>query len=120
MNIFHNYTKGNLELKVNEDNLFTNEELHSYHSLWKAVITQALIDPSSNSKKKFSRKNKLEAIRWLTSKDEEVGLKKVCQLADINYKNISCKIKNALLKGCKWRNDNKKNDSLIRDDSFVL
>ena len=52
MNIFHNI--GNTcTAKSNHSSTTYKKEINSFRSLWKAVITQALIDASSNSKKKI-------------------------------------------------------------------
>jgi hypothetical protein len=44
---------------------------------------------------------------WLLDDLYVDEFKMVCNLADLDYKNVLVKIKKALANGCKWRNDNK-------------
>ncbi|MSO13471.1 hypothetical protein [Rickettsiales endosymbiont of Trichoplax sp. H2] len=108
MSIFHNILN-NCTLENNEIHLYHLKEIYAYKSIWRAVITQALMDASSNSKKKFAKKQKIDAIRWLLDDLYVDEFKMVCNLADLDYKNVLVKIKKALANGCKWRNDNKNN-----------
>ena len=116
MNIFHNI--GNTcTAKSNHSSTTYKKEINSFRSLWRAVITQALIDASSNSKKKFAKKQKVEALRWLLNARNNESFKKVCCLADLEYHEVLKKVKIALSNGCKWRND-KKNSIPIRVENL--
>ena len=116
MNIFHNI--GNIHTtESNYSSTIYKKEIDSFRSLWRAVITQALIDASSNSKKKFAKKQKIEALRWLIDDKKNGNLKRVCCLADLEYYEVLKKVKIALSKGCRWRNDKKNNIPIHMDYS---
>ena len=53
-------------VEVNEEQSSFNKEIHVYKSIWRAVITQALMDASSNSKKMFAKKTKSRSIKVFT------------------------------------------------------
>ena len=57
MNIFHNAVN-DCTVEINEGQSSFNKETYVYKSICKAVITQALMDAYSNSKKMFAKKNK--------------------------------------------------------------
>ena len=57
MNTFHN-AANDYAVEINEGQSSFYKEIYVYKSIWRAVITQALIDASSNSKKMFAKKNK--------------------------------------------------------------
>ena len=80
-----------------------NREKKSIQSMWRSVITQALIDAASNSKKKIDRLNKARAIEWL--KGENDGFFEVCALANMDPDYVKFKTQQAMNRGCKWRND---------------
>jgi hypothetical protein len=69
--------------------------------LWKAVITQALMDASSNSQKADARRSKREALEWLrgTSDDFEA----VCDHAGLDPAYVRSQIVAALRRDCQWR-----------------
>lgn len=56
-----------------------------------AVITQALMDASSNSKKQ-----KIDALKWLLDEKSNEDFKRVCCLADLEYKEVLSKVKKLL------------------------
>lgn len=72
-------------------------------ALWRAVITQALMDAGSQSKKSENKKAKQEAIDWLT-RDKESFLS-VCAMADMCPDYVREKALWAIERGCRWRND---------------
>jgi len=72
-----------------------------FKALWRAVITQALMDAGSNSAKGEFKKEKARAISWLHSDSED--FKEVCSLADLDPTYVRRKAKEALKNGCKWR-----------------
>ncbi len=106
MNIFHNAVK-NHAVEINDGQAYFNKEIYVYKSIWRAVITQALMDASSNSKKMFAKKQKVEALRWLLDEKHNDEFKTVCHLADLEYTKTLKQVKIALERGCKWRNDKK-------------
>lgn len=69
--------------------------------LWKAVITQALMDASSQSQKAEAKRSKREALEWLngTSKDFEV----VCDHAGLDPSYVRMQIAGALCRNFSWR-----------------
>jgi hypothetical protein len=69
--------------------------------LWRAVITQALMDASSHSKKTEAKRSKTEAIQWL--KGESDDFLDVCDQANLNPSYVREKAVQALLRGCNWR-----------------
>ncbi len=70
-------------------------------ALWRAVITQALMDAGSCSNKKGAASLRGRAIAWLagTSKD----FYSVCSLAELDPDYVRKKAKQAIRNGCKWR-----------------
>jgi len=92
---------GGLEHSPNFD-----ERLNGLKSIWRAVITQALIDAASNSKKRENLKAKREAKTWLLGESEDFF--DICCLADLNPSYVKKKAKLALARNCVWRNDKKK------------
>ncbi|MFQ3307386.1 MAG: chaperonin GroEL (HSP60 family) [Candidatus Midichloriaceae bacterium] len=115
MSVFHN--TGRCELEFDPSLNIYEKEINNYKSLWKAVITQALMDASSNSKKRFAKKEKIEAIKWLVDKDNK-DFKRICLLAGLEYEDVSKKVIKALTNGCKWRNDKKSNESIEIESLF--
>jgi len=83
-----------------DDDSTTNSEV----SLWRAVITQALMDAKSNSKKNSFIKAKKEAISWLLGGSDDFIL--VCELADLDSKYVMNNAKKAIDRGCVWRKIN--------------
>ena len=69
--------------------------------LWKAVITQALMDAASKSQKAEAKRSKREALEWLTgdSSDFEV----VCDHAGLDPSYVRTQIAGALMRDCSWR-----------------
>lgn len=92
--IFHN-----IEI---EDKEYENER-RKFQALWRSVITQALIDAASNSKKKIDKLNKIRAIEWLTNYSDD--FLEVCIMANMDPSYVMRKGKEAMQRGCKWRND---------------
>lgn len=69
--------------------------------LWKAVITQALMDAATKSHKSEAQKSRREALEWLlgTSSDFEV----VCDNAGLDPGYVRGKAAEAVLRNCAWR-----------------
>jgi hypothetical protein len=112
MSIFHN-TYSEYATESNNSSFSDKRETCALKSLWSAVITQALMDASSNSKKMFAKKQKVEALRWLLDEKNNEDFKRVCCLADLDYQESLAKVKKALVNGCKWRNDKKENTPIF-------
>lgn len=70
-------------------------------ALWAAVITQALMDAGSESRKPEARHEKAKAIRWLLGNSEDFVT--VCQNADLDPQYVREKAKMAIERGCVWR-----------------
>lgn len=70
-------------------------------SLWRAVITQALMDASSNSKKVIDKVERARALAWFSMRNKDFLL--VCALADLDPRYVLKKVKEAIARGCKWR-----------------
>lgn len=82
-------------------------EPHNYNpvkgemALWTAVITQALMDAGSESRKPDAQHEKAKAIRWLLGNSEDFVT--VCQNAGLDPDNIRRKALSAIERGCVWR-----------------
>jgi len=83
-----------------------SQEFIRMRSLWRSVITQALMDAASNSKKKHLKKYKQQAIEWLNGDSQD--FLEVCLLADMNPGYVKMQAILALKRSCRWRNDYKK------------
>jgi hypothetical protein len=70
-------------------------------SLWKAVITQALMDAASNSNKDDAGKAKRDAIAWLLS--DSPDFEYVCDNAGLDPSYVRRKVREALARECRWR-----------------
>lgn len=81
----------------------TNDEQHARgeRALWRAVITQALMDAASNSRKAEARYHKHEALHWLSGRSEDFAT--VCQNAGLEPDYVRRMARRALASGCKWR-----------------
>jgi hypothetical protein len=108
MDIFHNTREG-YAIASNDSSNTHAKEINGIIAMWTSVITQALMDASSNSKKKFAKKEKIQALKWLLDKKESKNFMRVCDLAELEYDDVIVKVKRALANGCKWRNDKKSN-----------
>lgn len=75
-------------------------------SLWRAVITQALMDAASQSKKPDARKTREDALRWLLSDSRD--LEAVCDNAGFDPDYVRRRTREALLRGFEWRLPNGK------------
>ncbi|MCH2546844.1 MAG: hypothetical protein MK052_04445 [Alphaproteobacteria bacterium] len=70
-------------------------------ALWTAVITQALMDAGSESRKPEAQHEKAKAIRWLLGNSEDFIT--VCQNAGRDPQVIRHKAMAAIERGCVWR-----------------
>lgn len=70
-------------------------------ALWRAVITQALMDAASNSSKTQTLQRRNEARKWLFS--GSLDFNRVCDLAGLDPGYVRRKSKWALLRSGNWR-----------------
>lgn len=70
-------------------------------ALWKAVITQALMDAGSKSLKPESTQEKRRAIQWLLGGSDDFIT--VCLHADLDPEYVREKARIAIQRGCVWR-----------------
>ena len=74
--------------------------------LFRAVIMQALLDSVSNSKRTEDIVEKRKALEWFDINNND--FRHVCEMANLNCEWVLKKSSIAILNGCKWRNDKKK------------
>ena len=70
-------------------------------SIWRAVITQALMDAASQSRKSEARRSRSDALNWLLSDSRD--FEAVCDNAGFEPGYIRRRAKEALARGCEWR-----------------
>lgn len=86
-------------------------------ALWRAVITQALMDASSQSKKKEMFYDKHQALHWLQSGGED--FKTVCDFAGLDPHYVREQAILALQRGCQWRVLPQKEKSRTKQQELV-
>ena len=77
------------------------DDAAAMRGLWTAVITQAVMDLKSESKKSEARREKKAASEWLTTDCPDFH--DVCDMADLNPDYTHHKIQEALKNKCQWR-----------------
>lgn len=70
-------------------------------SIWRAVITQALMDAASQSRKSEAKRSRSDALHWLLSDSRD--FEAVCDNAGFDPGYIRRRAKEALSRGCEWR-----------------
>lgn len=70
-------------------------------ALWRAVITQALMDAGTESSKHEARVYQRQAIAWLSRKNKD--LQAVAALAGYDIDYVMERAKEAISNRCKWR-----------------
>ncbi|MCP5362189.1 MAG: hypothetical protein H6908_06125 [Hyphomicrobiales bacterium] len=72
-------------------------------ALWRAVITQALMDAGSDSSKPEMKYDRAQAVAWLagTTKDFHT----VCAYAGLDAVYVREKAREAIRRGCVWRGE---------------
>lgn len=70
-------------------------------ALWRAVITQALLDAASSSAKAEDRISKTRARNWLLNGGRDFDA--VCMLAEMDPQYVRKKSREALARNCVWR-----------------
>jgi hypothetical protein len=69
--------------------------------LWRAVITQALMDAASRSRKSEARRAAEDARHWLLSNSRD--FEAVCDHAGYDPDYVRIRARQALERGCEWR-----------------
>ena len=69
--------------------------------LWRAVITQALMDAASRSQKSEAKRARFEALEWLLTNSRD--FQDVCENADLDPDYVQSKAREALARGFEWR-----------------
>lgn len=78
-----------------------SSSIRGEQALWRAVITQALMDASSQSKKMELQYEKSQAHCWLTGFSED--FRTVCDYADYDPHYVRENAVVALERNCQWR-----------------
>lgn len=69
--------------------------------LWRAVITQALMDAATSSSKAEARRIRTDAIAWLLSDSSD--FESVCDNANLCPDYVRSRARAALERNCQWR-----------------
>ena len=69
--------------------------------LWRAVITQALMDAASRSRKSEAKRSRLDALKWLLSDNND--FEAVCDNAGFDPDYVRTRAREALGRNCEWR-----------------
>lgn len=69
--------------------------------LWRAVITQALMDAASKSRKGEAKRTRADALDWLLNNTTDFIA--VCDNAGFDPSYVRTRAKQALARGCEWR-----------------
>lgn len=69
--------------------------------MWRAVITQALMDAASNSRKSEARRSREAALQWLLG--DTVDFSIVCDHAGLDPDYVRTRARQALARGFAWR-----------------
>lgn len=72
-------------------------------AMWKAVITQALMDAGNKSAKMEAKQEKRHAIEWLLSNSDDFII--VCLNANLDPSYVRQKARCAVKRGCIWRKE---------------
>ena len=69
--------------------------------LWRAVITQALMDAASQSRKSEAKRSRSAALAWLL--DGSSDFETVCDHAGLDPDYVRSRARQALARGFEWR-----------------
>ena len=69
--------------------------------LWRAVITQALMDAANRSHKSEAKRARHDALHWLLNPTYD--FEAVCDNAGLDADYVRTRAKQALARGCEWR-----------------
>ncbi|MFN5351136.1 MAG: hypothetical protein ACK5BE_00765 [Alphaproteobacteria bacterium] len=95
----------NFNLKHENSTEYDSKQTSPETALWRAVITQALMDAGSSSKKQEMNYSRYHAKSWLQGDSKDFEL--VCDLAGLNPYYVSKNSKKAIAKKCTWRKTKK-------------
>lgn len=70
-------------------------------SLWRAVITQALMDAATASAKPEARRVRSDALEWLLGDSDDFEY--VCDNAGLDPDYVRSRAREALARNCRWR-----------------
>ena len=85
-------------------------------ALWRAVITQALMDAASQSKKPEQQMAREQARRWLTKSCDDFNT--VCDYAGMEPAYVRRMAKQALMQQSHWRAEAGKSPRYTRDQHY--
>jgi len=88
---------------IQGENIKQENDIASYQALWRAVITQALMDAGNNFKNPENKNVKAHAVSWLSGYSDD--FQQVCIMADMNPNYVKQKAVEAIKRGCKWRKE---------------
>lgn len=91
------FTSNPQAITTRSDGSFADHE----PGLWRAVITQALMDAATASSKPEARKVRADAIQWLLSPSDDFDA--VCDNAGLDPDYVRSRAVMALQRGCSWR-----------------
>ncbi len=81
-------------------------------SLYRGVVMQALIDCYTLSKRTEDQNARLDAFSWFSLQNDDFLT--VCSYADMDPNYVLRKAKEAIAKGCAWRQDERKERRLAK------
>ncbi len=85
------------------DELPGGERASGEVALWRAVITQALMDAGSQSSKREMKQDRAQAIAWLAGTSDD--FKEICARAELDPDYVRVKAQDAVRRGCAWRRE---------------
>lgn len=93
-------------LPASSETALTETHFHGSYAdhepgLWRAVITQALMDAASQSGKSEARRTRHDALHWLLH--EGTDFEVVCDHAGLDPDYVRSRARKALARGCQWR-----------------
>lgn len=94
-------TRGPLTMPAIHDSRFQGSFADHEPGLWRAVITQALMDAASQSHKSEARRSRHDALEWLLN--EGTDFEVVCDNAGLDPDYVRSRARQALARGCQWR-----------------
>lgn len=89
--------------EIQDDGDSTLGQIRAIRKLWRAVITQAMMDAGNNCKNRHAKGIKARALQWLVRDNSDFDM--VCEMADMEPGYVRARAKGALERGCKWRRD---------------
>ncbi len=84
-----------------------NQTIYGERALWRAVITQALMDVASNSTKTIDKVERARATAWFSLRNPDFIT--VCHCADLDPIYVLQQAKAAISRGCSWRKESARN-----------